>query len=553
MNTRTRICVVLATMLTGCAPDMPDPIAEGAAERYADTVCKIHDSRGCMGLAFADLDACKQVDVRRFHAVAAWPKVRFDADCFEGCSRGFRLHEPRLLPSSFSIRFENFSGASGGVARESSTGRRVGLESSGIARREADVLAGVRRRPCDDLLGSRYGLMNRSVSGAPPPRQPTMGSALCRGVGEAVVVFLAGTGDGALEVLLHQDVQRAVLAQRLGVIETDLVGVRPLARPIRGHVHRDRAAAQRGPDRGPLRLAHEPVDQRLVVPRAEVDGRLHRAFGLESRNLALREAQPQRITEDPELHDRPPPTIASNPQRRTSMRRRLARSSSERHNLAPAVPIERAALILAGGRSRRMGRPKAWLPLGDVPLLVHVVDQVSAVCQRVVVVGSPDQSLPPLPDGTLRVDDPPERRGQGPLPGLSTGLDVLASMGIASTYVGAVDMPFSTPEHVAFVLDLLEHEDSAAVVPHGRDDDRDDDTLHGLAGAVRVTPARDHARALLHTGRRSLHALYESLDARRIPIADLPDPRVVRACNTPEDWARARRELTSSRHPSPRP
>lgn len=200
-------------------------------------------------------------------------------------------------------------------------------------------------------------------------------------------------------------------------------------------------------------------------------------------------------------------------------------------------------MILAGGRSERMGRSKVWLDLDGVPLLTHVVNRTRPACEILVVVGSREQDLPALPPGTLRVDDPPERGHEGPLSGILTGLDALISTGARLAYLGAVDMPFSNPEHVTFILDALAQGPHAAVVPETRVAGDGPSIVHGLAGAVRVDLARDQARALLHAGRRSVHALYESLDARRIPVADLPDPRVVRACNTPHDFDRARREL----------
>jgi molybdenum cofactor cytidylyltransferase len=50
-----------------------------------------------------------------------------------------------------------------------------------------------------------------------------------------------------------------------------------------------------------------------------------------------------------------------------------------------------AAIVLAAGRSRRMGTQKLLLPVGDRPLIVHVVDQLAAsVVDRVFVVTGPD-------------------------------------------------------------------------------------------------------------------------------------------------------------------
>jgi molybdopterin-guanine dinucleotide biosynthesis protein A len=65
-------------------------------------------------------------------------------------------------------------------------------------------------------------------------------------------------------------------------------------------------------------------------------------------------------------------------------------------------------IILCGGRSSRMGQPKAWLPFGDEVMLQRIVRIVRAVVDPVVVVAAPGQDVPELPDVQVI-------RDQGPL------------------------------------------------------------------------------------------------------------------------------------------
>jgi molybdopterin-guanine dinucleotide biosynthesis protein A len=58
---------------------------------------------------------------------------------------------------------------------------------------------------------------------------------------------------------------------------------------------------------------------------------------------------------------------------------------------------EFTAIILTGGKSSRMGRPKALLPFGNEPLIAHLVRQLERKFKLVVVVAAPDQELPPVP------------------------------------------------------------------------------------------------------------------------------------------------------------
>ena len=61
------------------------------------------------------------------------------------------------------------------------------------------------------------------------------------------------------------------------------------------------------------------------------------------------------------------------------------------------------SVVLAGGASSRMGRPKESLPFQGGTLLGRTVDLLLAHTWPVVVVaGRPEQELPPLPLETAR-------------------------------------------------------------------------------------------------------------------------------------------------------
>ena len=57
-----------------------------------------------------------------------------------------------------------------------------------------------------------------------------------------------------------------------------------------------------------------------------------------------------------------------------------------------------AGVVLCGGRSSRMGRPKAWLPFGRELMLPRVVRLLGEAVGPVAVVAAPGQDLPPLPE-----------------------------------------------------------------------------------------------------------------------------------------------------------
>src|SRR6187200_1491424 len=80
-------------------------------------------------------------------------------------------------------------------------------------------------------------------------------------------------------------------------------------------------------------------------------------------------------------------------------------------------------IVLCGGRSTRMGSPKALLPFGAETMLQRVVRLLATSVSPIVVVSAPEQSLPDLPADVIGTRD--EQEGRGPLEGLRAGLKAL--------------------------------------------------------------------------------------------------------------------------------
>src|SRR5437667_8674025 len=106
-----------------------------------------------------------------------------------------------------------------------------------------------------------------------------------------------------------------------------------------------------------------------------------------------------------------------------------------------------ALVILAGGKSSRMGRPKAWLPFHGQPMLARVLGRLGPLFAERVVVRAPDQDLPPV-DARFVEDEAP---GQGPVAGLAAGL---AAINGPLAFATSCDAPFIDPRVVAHLLAL---------------------------------------------------------------------------------------------------
>ena len=118
-----------------------------------------------------------------------------------------------------------------------------------------------------------------------------------------------------------------------------------------------------------------------------------------------------------------------------------------------SVVEKTAGVVLAGGRSSRMGSPKAALEWHGSTLLRRTTSVVQrAVSNPVVVVRAPDQDLPELP-ADVEVDEDP-REGRGPLQGIAVGLAALTDRADAA-FVCSTDLPFLHPAFVRAVLDAL--------------------------------------------------------------------------------------------------
>jgi molybdopterin-guanine dinucleotide biosynthesis protein A len=188
-------------------------------------------------------------------------------------------------------------------------------------------------------------------------------------------------------------------------------------------------------------------------------------------------------------------------------------------------------IVLCGGRSSRMGRPKAWLPFAGEIMLPRVVRLLGEVVRPIVVVAAPDQEVPPLPPEIAVVRD--EEKGRGPLQGLAAGLTALRGQADAA-YLSSCDVPFLQPRFVRRLIDLLD--DASICVP------RVGDYHHPLAAVYRLTVAEAVARLLAENRLRPFF-LFEAVPTRVVEAGELTDVdptfQSLRNLNTPEDYEAA--------------
>jgi len=116
------------------------------------------------------------------------------------------------------------------------------------------------------------------------------------------------------------------------------------------------------------------------------------------------------------------------------------------------------SIILAGGRSLRLGRRKAVETICGKSLLERAIEKLRTISSQILVVTSQEQpDLPVACEAEFVVDIYP---GGGPLAGICTGL--LASQ-FPYSIVVACDMPFLNVELLRYMIELSEGVD--VVIP----------------------------------------------------------------------------------------
>lgn len=188
-----------------------------------------------------------------------------------------------------------------------------------------------------------------------------------------------------------------------------------------------------------------------------------------------------------------------------------------------------SAILLAGGKSSRMGRDKAALPVQGMTLLEWQIQKLRGLGIGDIMLSGSNREM----EGVRTVQDRfPER---GPLGGLHACLKAARN---PDCLVLSVDVPLVPPPLLAELVRL--HQQKSAAVTLLRHGDR----LEPLIGVYQSALFR-RAESILqgeHTAVRRL------LDETGFQLLDWPgDEAFFLNCNTPEDYARLQ-TLAGSTH-----
>lgn len=178
------------------------------------------------------------------------------------------------------------------------------------------------------------------------------------------------------------------------------------------------------------------------------------------------------------------------------------------------------AVILAGGKSRRMGKNKAELPFCGGTLLSHAVQNFSQAGFAVYV---SQYTL----DGTPCIED--IYPGTGPMAGLHAAF---LSTNVPILLLCAVDLPFASPELAKKLLGFMQDSDDACVIR------RSSGRVEPLFALYRRS-CLPHAQSLLEGGEGKMRLLLDRVRTRYIEESALSGfdlERLLLNVNTPEDY-----------------
>jgi molybdopterin-guanine dinucleotide biosynthesis protein A len=162
------------------------------------------------------------------------------------------------------------------------------------------------------------------------------------------------------------------------------------------------------------------------------------------------------------------------------------------------LPLPLTALILCGGKSRRMGRPKAFLPYDGTTMVAHIINTAKEIFSEVFLVANEPPFFEDLGVDIVK-DILPYR---GPLGGILSGLLVASYQ---YSFVLACDMPFIDKK---LILEMLKSQQNSDVLILAHENGIE--PLIGLYSKSCIKPMEES----LFAGEPTLHDFVSGLNAK---------------------------------------
>lgn len=181
---------------------------------------------------------------------------------------------------------------------------------------------------------------------------------------------------------------------------------------------------------------------------------------------------------------------------------------------------ELSGVVLAGGRSTRMGTDKALMVYRNLSLIDHAVHKLSPFCKGVFISVNEENARTILHEAPKIPDLYP---GEGPISGILSSLKTIQS----SILVMACDMPLITVEDIVHLITHWDREAAATMYFHH------DTGLYEPLLAIWNYAYLDALQSYYDSGFRSLKSFARQHPVRKI---EPPDPKRFANINENKDW-----------------
>ncbi|MDD4651842.1 MAG: molybdenum cofactor guanylyltransferase [Methanothrix sp.] len=219
----------------------------------------------------------------------------------------------------------------------------------------------------------------------------------------------------------------------------------------------------------------------------------------------------------------------------------------------------RSAVILAGGRARRLGEEKALLEFDGKPLICWTAEKLYQIVDEIVIVAQNRTHAERLeetisnflnsapivePEMRIKPQAAPEVAftwdqvaGFGPVAGLLAGMEKARGNLVFAT---GCDLPFLNPEVIERLFELANEESYDAAVPV-----RPNGYFEPLHSVYRREKMLSACERALERSERGIFFPLQEIAVKRIPVAELrpidPDLLSFFNLNTREDLGKARK------------
>jgi molybdenum cofactor cytidylyltransferase len=212
---------------------------------------------------------------------------------------------------------------------------------------------------------------------------------------------------------------------------------------------------------------------------------------------------------------------------RTRRRRNLKRNESTLLATKPRI----AAIILAAGKSSRMGEAKQLLRLGDTTVLAKTIENVchSAVDEIVLVLGASAQAI----RGQLTLSDNikvviNQAYAEGMATSLRSGLSAINPQTQAA-FIVLADQPFIRPQTLDHLAQQHRRSNAQIVIP----------THHGIRGNPVLLDRSVFSEAMALEGDVGCRAIFEN-HLQGIEKVEVDDEGILLDIDNPADYQRLR-------------